>query len=153
MTIISHDLVDETMPYVQSGVITATIGQDPYGQGHDLAVHLFNHLAAGWQPPTSRLLTPSDLVTSGNIGQFWQAGKGAIESAEMAARRPKPMKAAPRRFRIAVLGIEEIARELEGATARFKLTREDKPTDAVSGGPAEARVAEDGSRGRSRKAA
>jgi hypothetical protein len=46
-----------------------------------------------------------------------------------------------------------IARELEGATARFKLTRDDEPADVLSGGPAEAQVANDVSRGRSRKAA
>jgi ABC-type sugar transport system substrate-binding protein len=33
VTIISHDLIDEEMPYVLKGVITATIGQDPYAQG------------------------------------------------------------------------------------------------------------------------
>jgi ABC-type sugar transport system substrate-binding protein len=64
VTIISHDLVDEAMPYVLKGVITATIGQDPYAQGHDPVIHLFNHLAAGWEPTKSRLLTASDVVTS-----------------------------------------------------------------------------------------
>ena len=105
VTIISHDLVDEAMPYVLKGVITATIGQDPYAQGHDPVIHLFNHLAAGWEPTKSRLLTASDVVTSDNVGQFWRAGKGAIESAEVAARRPRPMKPASRRLRIAVLGL------------------------------------------------
>jgi methyl-accepting chemotaxis protein len=107
VTIISHDLVDEAMPYVMKGVIAATIGGDPYGQGHDVAIHLFNHLAAGWQPSKSRLLTAIDLVTSSNVGQFWQAGKGAIESAEAAGRRARPMKVAQRRLRIAVVGIED----------------------------------------------
>ena len=46
-----------------------------------------------------------DLVTASNVGQFWQAGKGAIESADVAARRPRPMQAAHRRIRIAVLGL------------------------------------------------
>jgi methyl-accepting chemotaxis protein len=105
LTLISHDLVDESMPYVVNGVITAAIGQDPFGQGHDPVIHLFNHLVAGWQPPKSRLLTAMDLVTAANVGQFWQAGKGAIESAAVAARRPRPMQAAHRRIRIAVLGL------------------------------------------------
>jgi methyl-accepting chemotaxis protein len=107
LTIISHDLTAEAMPYVVKGVITAVIGQDPYGQGHDAVIHLFNHLAAGWQPPRSRMLSPMDLVTPGNVGQFWQAGKGVIESPEMAARRPMPLQAARRRLRIAVLGLAD----------------------------------------------
>jgi methyl-accepting chemotaxis protein len=107
LTIISHDLTEEAMPYVIRGVITVAIGQDAYGQGYDPVIHLFNHLAAGWQPPKSRMLTAMDLVTASNFAQFWQEGKGAIESAEMAARRARPMQAARRRIRIAVLGLAD----------------------------------------------
>ena len=107
LTLLGHDLVDEVMPYVQKRVITAVVGQDPFAQGYDPVIHLFNHLVAGWEPPNSRLLTAMDLVTADNIGQFWQAGKGAIESEAMAARRPKPMRVADRRVRIAVLGLED----------------------------------------------
>jgi methyl-accepting chemotaxis protein len=107
ITLICHDLVDEAMPYVVKGVISATIGQDPYAQGHDPVIHLFNHLVAGWQPSESRMLTSMDLVTAANCGQFWQAGKGIIESEAMAARRPKPMQASGRPLRIAILGVED----------------------------------------------
>jgi methyl-accepting chemotaxis protein len=107
ITLLSHDLVDDAMPYVEKGVITAVIGQDPYAQGHDPVIHLFNHLVAGWEPPQSRLLTAMDMVTSANLRQFWQAGKGAIETEAIAARRPKPMRAAQRRIRIAVVGLED----------------------------------------------
>jgi methyl-accepting chemotaxis protein len=109
VAIICHDLADETMPYVVNGVITATVGQDPYAQGHDPVIHLFNHLVAGWNPPDDRLLTTSDLVTQANYQQFWQAGKGIIESAEVAARRPKPMGKAGKTLRIAVIGFEDHA--------------------------------------------
>jgi methyl-accepting chemotaxis protein len=105
--LVSHDLVDEAMPYVQKGVITAVIGQDPFGQGHDPVIHLFNNLVTGWRPTDSRMLSAMDIVTQANVGQFWQAGKGAIESAAVAARRPKPMKVSTKRVRIAVLGIED----------------------------------------------
>jgi methyl-accepting chemotaxis protein len=107
VAIVSHDVVDEAMPYVVKGVITAVIGQDAYAAGHDPAIHLFNHLVAGWRPPTSRLLTAINLVTSANAGEFWQAGRGALESAESAARRPKPIKASSRQLRIAIVGTEE----------------------------------------------
>jgi methyl-accepting chemotaxis protein len=107
VTLLSHDLVDDAMPYLQRGVITAVFGQDPYGQGHDPVIHLFNHLAAGWKPSEPRLLTAMDRITSANVGQFWEAGKGSIESDAIATRRPKPMKTADRRIRIAVLGVED----------------------------------------------
>ncbi len=81
VTIICHDVVNEAMPYVVKGVISGVLGQDPYGQGHDPVIHLFNHLAAGWQPTESRLLTSMEFVTANNYGQYWQAGKGITRDA------------------------------------------------------------------------
>jgi methyl-accepting chemotaxis protein len=105
--IFCHDLVDDTMPYVVSGAITATVGQDPYAQGHDPAIHLFNHIVAGWAPSSATMLTEMDLVTPENYGRFWQAGKGVIETKEIAARRARPIRASSRPLRIAVLGVED----------------------------------------------
>ena len=70
--IVSYDFVDETMEYVQKGVITGTIGQDPFAQGHDPAIRLFNYIVAGEVPPAGRLLTRADFVTKDNIDQFWK---------------------------------------------------------------------------------
>ncbi len=105
--IISHDLVDETMQFLSQGAITATLGQDPYAQGHDSVIHLFNHLVAGWVPPTPRLLTSMDVVTPENYRQFWKEGQGIIESALVAERRARPIKSSKRALRIAVLGRSE----------------------------------------------
>lgn len=69
--IVSFDFVDETMAYVQKGVITGTIGQDPYAQGHDPAIRLYNMIVGGVQPQCGRMLTKSDFVTKDNISQFW----------------------------------------------------------------------------------
>jgi len=107
ITLITHDLTDELMPFVIKGVVSATIGQDPYAQGHDAAIHLFNHLAAGWQPTDSRMVTSMDLVTAANHQQFWQPGKGVIRSQATIEHGPRPMKASSRKLRIAVIGIED----------------------------------------------
>jgi ribose transport system substrate-binding protein len=69
--IVSYDFVDETMEFVQKGVITGTIGQQPFAQGHDPAIRLFNYLVAGEKPPAARLLTKADFVTKENIDEFW----------------------------------------------------------------------------------
>ena len=105
--LVSHDLVDETMEYVSKGVISATLGQDPFAQGYDTVVHLFNHLVTGWRPATPRLLTVMDVVTPENYKQFWRAGQGMIESKASQERRAKPFRASPRPLRIAVVGREE----------------------------------------------
>jgi methyl-accepting chemotaxis protein/ribose transport system substrate-binding protein len=56
---------------VQDGVIYATIGQNPFAQGHDPAVRLFNYLVAGDVPPCARLVTDASIVTAENISEFW----------------------------------------------------------------------------------
>lgn len=71
--VISFDFVDETMEYVQKGVISGTIGQNPYAQGHDPAVRLFNYLVTGEVPPCARLVTEAAVVTQENIADFWTA--------------------------------------------------------------------------------
>lgn len=107
--IVCHDLVDETMRYLANGVITATLSQDPFAQGHDPVIHLFNHLVTGWRPDTPRLLTAMELVTRENYQQYWQPGRGIIESEAVAKRRPKPIRPADKPIKIAVLGKEESA--------------------------------------------
>ena len=69
--VVSFDFVDETMEFVMSGVITGTIGQNPFAQGHDPAIRLFNYLVGGVVPECGRLLTSADFVTQDNIDDFW----------------------------------------------------------------------------------
>jgi len=69
--VVSFDFVDETMEFVAEGVIYATIGQNPFAQGHDPAIRLFNYLVAGEVPPCARLVTDASVVTADNISEFW----------------------------------------------------------------------------------
>jgi methyl-accepting chemotaxis protein len=105
--LVTHDLVDETMKYLIQGAVTATIDQDPYAQGHDPVIHLFNNVVSGWKPSISRMLTTMDMITQENYNQFWQDGTGILESSTVAERRAKPMKESSRPIRIAVLGRTE----------------------------------------------
>ncbi|MFN8377378.1 MAG: substrate-binding domain-containing protein [Anaerolineae bacterium] len=85
--VVSFDFVDETMEYVQQGVIYATIGQNPYAQGHDPAIRLFNYLVAGELPPCARLVTEAAVVTKDNISEYWSPA-GAEPTAAPAALTP-----------------------------------------------------------------
>lgn len=68
--LITFDAVDETMDYVEKGVIVATIGQNPDAQGHDPVVRLYNYLVAGQVPPYGKLVTRADVITKENAAQF-----------------------------------------------------------------------------------
>jgi ribose transport system substrate-binding protein len=122
---VSFDFVDETMALVQEGVIYGTIGQDPFAQGHDPAVRLYNYLVGGVVPQYGRMLTRADVVTKDNIDQFWTAPAGMEEPkpAETALTLPddqwaaqctpadegtvKPVDKQPDKpLKIAVLGLE-----------------------------------------------
>jgi ribose transport system substrate-binding protein len=71
VAVISFDFVDETMEYVEKGVIYATIGQNPFAQGHDPAVRLFNYIVGGVVPECARMVTDASVVTQENISDFW----------------------------------------------------------------------------------
>ncbi len=101
-----HDLSDETMHYIKKGIVTATLGQDTFAQGHDPVIHLFNNIVKKWRSPRPRLLTTNDLVTLENYRQFWKEGVGVIESDFMRERRPKPIEKSSRLIRIAYIGRE-----------------------------------------------
>ncbi len=105
--IICHDLADETMRYVKDGVIAATLSQDVFAQGHDPVILLFNNIVSNWHPTHSRMLTTMDLVTKENYSQFWEEGRGVIETESAATKRPKPQKRSDTLLRIAVLGRED----------------------------------------------
>jgi methyl-accepting chemotaxis protein len=105
-----HDMTEATMNYIAEGVITATLGQDPYAQGHDPLIHLFNHIAGGWKPPMPRLLTQMDLVTGENYKSFWQRGRGLVQSQEAVNRLAVPMNKHPEKpLRLVMLGRQDSA--------------------------------------------
>ncbi len=106
--IVCHDLVDETMRYLQEGFISATLGQDPFAQGHEPVIYLYNYVAAGWRPPAPRMLTELDVVTRENYHHFWHPDRGTIESEAVAARRSSPLPSQiSRHLRFAILGRED----------------------------------------------
>ena len=71
--VVSFDFVDETMAYVQTGVIYGTIGQGPFAQGHDPVIRLFNMMVGGVSPECGRMVTRADVVNKDNIDKFWTA--------------------------------------------------------------------------------
>lgn len=108
--IICHDLMDDTMLWIKDGVITATLSQNTYAQGFDPVVHMYNHLAAGWDPPMPYLLTELEVVDTNNYNSYWKEGKGVMVSDNAREKLARPMsKVSPEPIRIAVLGRDDTA--------------------------------------------
>lgn len=68
--LITFDAVDETLDYIEKGVVDASIGQNPEAQGRDPVIRLYNYLVAGEVPPYGKLLTRAEVITKANLAQF-----------------------------------------------------------------------------------
>ncbi len=68
--IVCFDFVDETIQYVRKGVISGTLGQDPFGQGFDPIVYAFNQIVTGQKPPQVKMWTRLDYVTKDNVDEL-----------------------------------------------------------------------------------
>lgn len=106
--IIAHDLTAETMRYVIEGVISATGGDNPFAQGHDPVIHLYNYLMNDWRPTTPRLLIDMVMVDKKNYHNYWIPGEGIIQSDLINAKLARHAnKVSEKPLRIAVLGRED----------------------------------------------
>jgi methyl-accepting chemotaxis protein len=101
--VFGHDLTNDTMDMVAEGVVGATVSQDPYAQGYDPVIRLFNHIAAGWNPASPRLLTHIEAVGFEDCERFRgsNGGWGAAPATERV--RPLPKADGSRRVRITVI--------------------------------------------------
>jgi methyl-accepting chemotaxis protein len=88
--IVCHDLTESTMAFVKKGVIGATLSQNPFLQGYNPAVHLYNHICAGQDFAVDRLLTAIERVTPANHAEYWSDKEGMLLSAAGRAALAQP---------------------------------------------------------------
>lgn len=139
LKIIGHDLIDETMHYLQEGPIVATLSQDLFAQGHDSVIHLFNYLTTGRRPRQPRVLTHLQVVTRDNYEQHWQPGRGCLESSgAMPKRLAQPIQRAVRPLRIAVqnrnCSVVDQHLQMGALAAAAKLRPYNARVEVISGG-------------------
>ena len=65
-----YDIDADTLSYIKKGALTATIGQDPFGQGHDPIVHIYNYLVTKEKPLSEKLWTRIDVIDKDNVDNF-----------------------------------------------------------------------------------
>ncbi len=71
--VVTHDLTAETVPYLERGIIAATLSQAPFAQGYNPVIHLYNHIVAGWEPVAPRLLVNLVSINPENYRTYWDA--------------------------------------------------------------------------------
>lgn len=71
ISLVCFDTTDEIVSYMKDGVIKASIGQDPYGQGADPIILAYNHIVTGKPEVTGDAFTKMDVYTPDNISEYF----------------------------------------------------------------------------------
>jgi len=72
--VFTHDLTEATAAMIEKGLIATSLSQDPYAQGYDPIVRLYNYLSGLWAPTAPRLLVRLEAVTKDNYRKFLDPG-------------------------------------------------------------------------------
>lgn len=73
--VIGYDVTAEDVTALKNGSMYGVTGQDAYGQGYDVAIALFNKLAANKRPPAVMQESYSPFVTASNLSRFCPTDK------------------------------------------------------------------------------
>ena len=68
--IICFDFIESTINYIKKGIISSSIGQDPFGQGYSPLVYLYNYIVAGQKPSSDKMWTRMDVVNLENVNDI-----------------------------------------------------------------------------------
>lgn len=71
--IVCFDYNQEIFEYIKKDVIYAAIGQDPFGQGHDPIISLYNYLVTNKKPESEIIWTRLEVVDQKNVNDLIQA--------------------------------------------------------------------------------
>lgn len=71
ITLVCFDTTDEIVSYLKSGIINATVDQDPYGQGSDPIILAYNHVITGEPEIEGNAFTNMDVYTPENVNEFF----------------------------------------------------------------------------------
>jgi ABC-type sugar transport system substrate-binding protein len=68
---VCFDFMDEIVDALYDGIVNATIGQDPYGQGADPVIFAYNAIITGVEEIKGNEWTKMDIVTPDNVAEFY----------------------------------------------------------------------------------
>lgn len=104
VSLVTHDIDNEISDCIEKNIITASIVKDPFVQGHDTLVYLYNHIVTGWSPLQPRLLVPLTIVTKENYKFFWTEKGTTISLAEVGENAINPIEKSDQNIKILVIG-------------------------------------------------
>ncbi len=104
VALVCHDLADATMEALHRGRVSATLSQNPYAQGYESVVRMYNRVVSGEEPESERILTRLDLITRENADEHWAADRGTIVSDSVRSGLVSPLPLPPgKRVRVSLI--------------------------------------------------
>jgi ribose transport system substrate-binding protein len=73
--VVCFDPLPQTVEYIKDGSIQAAIGQNPYAEGRDTVIRLFNYIMEGQLPQARFMYTRDDVVTKDSLAEFFASGQ------------------------------------------------------------------------------
>ncbi len=73
--VIAFDPLPQTIKYIKDGSIQGVIGQNPYAEGRDTVIRIFNYLMEGTVPEAKFMFTRADIVTLETLDEFYASGQ------------------------------------------------------------------------------
>ena len=70
VSLVVFDHSDEIFKFIKKGIIAAAIGQDPFGQGHDPIVWMYNSIMSGQKIPSEIMKCRVNVVDGGNVNSM-----------------------------------------------------------------------------------
>lgn len=67
---IVYDTTENIFNYINKGILTCTIGQDPFRQGYDPLIYLYNYLVTGEKPDIEKTWTKIETIDRNNVRHF-----------------------------------------------------------------------------------
>jgi methyl-accepting chemotaxis protein len=90
--IVAHDLTPETADCLSRGIIAATFSQNPFVQGYDPVVLLYNHLLTGEKPVIVRRFTVLEEITPNNVRDHWDQARGQLVTEKTKSLLIRPLE-------------------------------------------------------------
>ena len=70
VSLVVFDHSEEIFKFIKKGIIAAAIGQDPFGQGHDPIVWMYNSIMKGVKTPSEIMKCRVNVVDGGNVNSM-----------------------------------------------------------------------------------
>lgn len=72
ISLVVFDHSQEIFRYIKKGIITAALGQDPFGQGHDPIIYMYNSIVTGEPLPSENMKLRVNVVDRDNVESLIQ---------------------------------------------------------------------------------